>query len=1004
MRIVRRLAAPLVLVAARARRRPGRWLAPALGIALATAFAGAVAVQSTIAGDQSARSVLGSISPLQRAVRVTWQGVVTAAVAHQARALLTGLGLKSQTQVVLLNPVRLSGIVVRPAAIDPLSRWIFGSAAARSRQLAMRCNTSSCPVLLAGGAVRHRLLSAAGVHVVVVSSARLRSAAPLAFTPGPGTDEPPLLLSGDVAGLNAVSGLSGLYRTHGWLALLPTATLNSWQLASTEQSLQRAQATLLTSGSQFSLTAPFDALDAARAQASAAPKRLLLAGGGALAALAMFIVLAAGGLRRDQRADIERLRAAGARAGQCLVLALGEAAWLCAVSLLVGAGLSVAIGALLAGGADLPVAGVLGHSLLTPVGALVLVGGWVGCTALVGVVLLAPDAHAADLLAVAAVAALALALGRGESGSDPLPVLLAPLCCLAAGVLTFRASTALLRGAERLARRGPVLTRLAFVSLARAPAGPSLAIAFIAASTGLGGFALVYRATLLRGTADQAADRVPLDATISPAADFTTPLQLASLQRWRTITGGEVLPVRRSAATFPSGANTVTVPALGVPSAGLVQIHGWRAGDGSASLRTLAQRLTVPGPVRVPGPVLPASARSLSLRLSAPAAAVAVSADLRNSAGAIRQLTLGDADVHPRTVRAMLPPGSWELEALELDEPAGLEITNGHQNGENAAAATQFTITARLGPLLAMDRSGHRVLSVDLRRWRGVGAAKIAGSDHAGTMVRFAAIGAPGLLRPLQPSDLHPIPVLVDPQTADNATPGGNLALTIDGLPVSARIVGILRRFPTLASDAPGFVVADEAVLASALDAQLPGQGRADELWISTSDPQRLRAALGAGKFAGLAAAFRADIQRGLRSAPLARGVLRTLVAAAALSLSLAVLGLLVALLGGARDRRVELDLVAQGIGPRALARELRLRFLIAGVLGVLVGLVIALVLTRLAVASVQAADTVATAGPSLVTVTPAGQLAAWCLGALAALTAASLLATRSLAPRRRVT
>ena len=56
---VRGLSAPLMLAAARGRRRPARWLLPALGIALAAAFAAGVAAESQIAGDQSARSVLG---------------------------------------------------------------------------------------------------------------------------------------------------------------------------------------------------------------------------------------------------------------------------------------------------------------------------------------------------------------------------------------------------------------------------------------------------------------------------------------------------------------------------------------------------------------------------------------------------------------------------------------------------------------------------------------------------------------------------------------------------------------------------------------------------------------------------------------------------------------------------------------------------------------------------------------------------------------------------------
>src|SRR5262249_4559533 len=155
----------------------------------------------------------------------------------------------------------------------------------------------------------------------------------------------------------------------------------------------------------------------------------------------------------------------------------------------------------------------------------------------------------------------------------------------------FRGASALVQGCERLVRGGPVLARLAVVGLARSPAVPSLAIAFIAVSIGLGAFALAYRATLLRGAADQAADRVPLAATITAGPDFTSPVQVASIARWRALAGGAVWPVRRTDASYVSGGSSVTVPALGVPAAVLPKMHGWRTSDGSAPRSTLRRRL-----------------------------------------------------------------------------------------------------------------------------------------------------------------------------------------------------------------------------------------------------------------------------------------------------------------------------------------------------------------------------------------------------------------------------
>ena len=992
------LGAPLKLVIARARRRPGRWLLTALGIAVAIAFAGAVLAESMIAADRSARTVLAGLAPLDRTVRLRWQGIITPGVRLRASALLGTVAPGAQTEVVLLNPVRLSGVVVRLAAIAPLDRWATSGAPGP-------CRRGSCPMLLAGSAVPSATLTAAGVRVQIVGRARLRSVVPLGYVPGAGAQEPPLLLTGDVTGLEGLAGLSGLYRSHTWLAAMPTAGLRSWQLAATERRLAQAQASSQSSDSQFVLTAPFAGLDAARAQADAAPRRLLLAGGGALTALLLFVVLAAGGLRRDQAAELERLRTLGARAGQCGAFVLGEAGLLCGVAALAGAGVAIGVAALLADAAGVPVGGVLTHSLLTPAALGALAGGWIIATALVTALLLARGTRVADVAAVAAAAALALALtlNRDVTGSDPLPALLAPLCCLAAGVVVYRAAGLVLRGGERLARRGPVLARLALVGLARSPAAPSLAIAFIAVSTGLGGFALAYRATLLRGTADQAADRVPLDAIVAPGPDFVRPLQLAPVDQWRTIAGGQVVPVRRTEASYVSGGASVTVPALGVPASALGQLHGWRASDGSAPLATLAGRLSQPGPARVAGPLLPAGTRFLSLRVSAPSIAVGVSAEVRDPAGAVEQLPLGSASAGASVLRAALPPGRWELEALELSEPTGLELTNGHQNGENVAAATQFGTSVTLGPVRALGGSGRTLAAAGLNRWLAVGAASGTRARGQAAVVRFATTGEPGVLRPPQPSDARPVPVLVDGQTAAAAGRGQRLALTVDGLAVAARVVGVLARFPTLAPDAAGFVVADDQTLASALDAQAPGQGRADELWLSSSTPGRLRAALRTEPFAELSYTLRADLVRRLRSAPIARGVLGTLVAAAGLSGALAVVGLLVALLGSARDERVQRDLAAQGVGPRGLRRELRLRLLVASALGVLTGLAIAALLTELAVAGVRAASTADVPRPPLVTVAPWVELGLWGLGALGVLGFAGWAATRSIVSGRRL-
>jgi hypothetical protein len=973
----------LLLALRRARNRPARWLLTALGIAAATAYGGGVLAEATVAGDGAARAGLRALAPSERVVRITTSNVVSASVEQAARSGLRRLGLPTQTEVVLLNPVRMGSAIVRPAAIAPLSRWT-------RPELRAPCLEHACPVLALGTA-RLGNLRIPGLRMPVVGRAQLSSAAPLGFVPGSAvqTGQPPVLLSSDPAGLEHAPALSSIYRTHSWFSVLSVDALHSWQLARLQARLQQAQSDLPLSAGGLSLSAPFSALAAARAQADAAPSRLLLAGGGAIAVLALFLTLAAGVLRQDQQAELERLRAAGAPASTSLSFVIFEAALACGVGVLAGGVLALGIAVLLAAGAGLPAGAVLAHSLFTFTGLAALALCWVGATALVTLLLTLRHPGLADAAALASVAALALALGG--SGSDSLTILLAPLACLAGGVLVARAGASVLRAGERAARAGPALTRLAFVGLARSPLAPSLAIAFLAVSTAVGGFALAYRATLARSAADQAADRVPLDALVAAGADFTTPLQLAPLARWRSLSAGAAFPVRRTDATYAAGAGSVTVPALGVPAAALPGLHGWRSSDAPASLTRISQQLIPPGPARGPGPALPSSTRELDLRIRAPGLGLGVVADLRTPAGNLSQLRLGSTGTHG-WLRAPVRRGRWELEALELREPAGLELTAGHQNGENPASATQSSTSVTISGVTARDRRGRTALVIPLARWRAVGAATGLRSRPAGAELRFATTGAPGLIRPPQPVDTRPIPVLVDRQTATAADARGRLPLTVDGVPVPARIVAVLQRFPTVARGAAGFVVADEAELAGALDAWLPGQGRPDELWLASSRPRALRTALLAAPFQRLTTTLRADLERGLRGAGVARAVQGTLLAAAALSALLALIGLAVSLLASTDRRRVVDDLVGQGVGPRALRRELGLRSLFTGVAGCIAGFAIAIALTRLAVGAVRSAAQVADPIPPVVTVTPWAQLALWCLIMLgAALLAAAL-------------
>jgi hypothetical protein len=192
------------------------------------------------------------------------------------------------------------------------------------------------------------------------------------------------------------------------------------------------------------------------------------------------------------------------------------------------------------------------------------------------------------------------------------------------------------------------------------------------------------------------------------------------------------------------------------------------------------------------------------------------------------------------------------------------------------------------------------------------------------------------LLRPPQPFDARRLPVVVSPDVAAAAGPGGVVELNFGDQVVSAQIVAEARRFPTTQDSAESFVVADEASLSSALGANDLPTSIPGELWLSVPPgfSARLGASLRAPPYASLELSSRAAIAAGLRDAPLARGIVLSLLAAAAAAVALALVGLALVTAGFLRDEGDTLfDLESQGVGPRAQRACVRWRALgLAGV------------------------------------------------------------------------
>jgi hypothetical protein len=241
-------------------------------------------------------------------------------------------------------------------------------------------------------------------------------------------------------------------------------------------------------------------------------------------------------------------------------------------------------------------------------------------------------------------------------------------------------------------------------------------------------------------------------------------------------------------------------------------------------------------------------------------------------------------------------------------------------------------------------------VAAPFENWRGTGGV----SGGAGRLGYVLTPEQDGTFRPRQPTDGVALPVLATPRVAAEAGPRGIIPLQVEGEQVAARIVGTVRRFPSVAGDA---VVADGEQAATALDTRSPGLGTIDEVWVETPPSREAAAAttLTRAPFTQLALQSRSATLAELEADPLARGSLLTLAGTAAVALLLALVGLLLAVAGDVRDDRGDLfDLEAQGASPSTIRAHLRLRALLVGSFGILGGIGLGAILTSLVIALVS--------------------------------------------------
>ena len=991
---LRRIAYPLGLVAARLRGGGSRLALVALGVVAGAAVLAAVLAGRLVMQDRALAEATAQLAPGDRQVQVTWSGATNDFVRLNRFVVPTVRSLTGDrpAAAMLFREASIQSRLVNLRAADELGRWVD----LVSGRLPAVCVPSHCEVLRLEG--RGPIPSTKFLHLIEVGRAVLKPGAPIApfVLPTPPTEmvahavryhtpQPsPVVIANGVAGLSQTPELETFYRSYAWFLPIKSGDVHPWEIAAFQSKVQRLSSQIEASSDGFQVTAPTDALATAAGSSRAAARRLLLLGGEGGALLLAFTILAAAALRRDTIDARRRLTWFGARRWQVELFTLAESTVLAAVGTLLGWVLGGAVAAFVAARAGSPAADVVTHALLSGGGILTALGVALVAGLLLYATVRAPGAQVGrlaftplDAAALGAVAIVLVGWARGSvdaqqlaaSGGTSAFLLLVPaLIVFAAAVLAARLLAPALRALGRVGRRGPIALRLAAASLARNPGHAAIAATFLVASLGLALFAVAYRSTLIRGQHDEAAYAVPASYVLSEDLSQLVPV----LHGPAPAGSAQVL---RLSGNVSSG---TTFSFLGLGS--LDNVGGWRTDFASRPLRELGAAITPHKNTALRTTPLP-SGRRFTVAVTTKGDDVAVRGIFRSPLGDYESVPLGQTNGRQTVVlHGRIPFVHASLAQVELD------LLNGGRNSANAGTGIQPAAKGAL--TFGTPHVDGRAVTSAFASWTGTGGI----SGHAAHLGYVLTPDKTGRFRPRQPTDGSVLPVLATPQVAAAAGPNGIIPLQIEGELVAARIVGVVKRFPSIVGDA---VVADRVTAATTLDTRSPGLGTTDELWLNSgsrpSVPQ-------------LAVQSRAETLAQLQADPLARGVLLTLAGTAGVALLLALVGLLLAVIGDMRDDRGELfDLEAQGAAPATIRAHLRLRALLVAVFGIVGGLALGAVLSALVIALVSVTAGSAKPEPPLLLSLDLPVLAAAAAGyvLLAALLVTAATALRGRAPAR---
>jgi hypothetical protein len=256
---------------------------------------------------------------------------------------------------------------------------------------------------------------------------------------------------------------------------------------------------------------------------------------------------------------------------------------------------------------------------------------------------------------------------------------------------------------------------------------------------------------------------------------------------------------------------------LGVPASAVRRLH-WRSDFSSSPPRRIAHRLAPDGeprPARLP---IPAGTTSLSLPARVKGNALAVGLAVADERGRIKVLSLGEARGRSAVLSAQAPRSARYVLGLQFALPAAEQFAFAHRETE-ATVSTAPAGTLELGSLDAHGPDGRRLVT-DWRGWVFPSGGRVVPGMPVRIRFAFQDTGRRLIFRPRQPTDGRPMPVVVSPEIA--AAGGGvgrEVTLDFQDASVTARIVGVASRMPTIASASGPFVLADGGWLSTAVGA-----------------------------------------------------------------------------------------------------------------------------------------------------------------------------------------